>query len=273
LEAANQWECPYGVVLPRRLVYVRPLSLLQAMRTDGLFNIRRVVIPTRWNQPFSLIPFGDIHRDSPSVSTDKWKEFLVYASHKKDALFLGMGDYLDSYSGSERRKIYDPDIHESTREREEEETRGRVASLAKELGFMRGKLIGLIGGNHFPQFSDGTTGDMLLANLLETQYLGACAAIRLSFEFIRKTLTRHKRSLGLSVDIFAHHGKGGGVTATGKFNAVEKLSQICEADIFLMGDNHARGVFPLGDKLRIENSPKGLSCGLVKRLLAELAHF
>jgi hypothetical protein len=39
---------------------------------------------------------------------------------------------------------------------------------------------------------------------------------------------------------------------------VEKMTQICEADIFLQGHNHARGVLPIGDKLRLDRSHSGL---------------
>lgn len=161
-----------------------------------------------------------------------------------------MGDFLDSYSGSERRIIYDEDLHESTREREEKETMDRVKSLAAELSFMKGKCVGMLGGNHFPVFSDGTTGDQVLARLLKTEYLGVCSAVIISF-----ALGKGKHA---SIHLFAHHGKGAGVTACGKFNAVERLSTLCEADIFLMGHNHSRGAFPLGDRLRIENNQRGL---------------
>lgn len=222
------------------------------MRTDGVFSIHQVDIQTPYNRQWKLIPFGDIHRDSPGVSEDKWREFLDYAKAQENALFLGMGDYMDGYSTSERMIVYHRDLHESTRKRDEEEGRRRVLKLAKELAFMRGKCIGLLGGNHFQQYADGTTSDMLLARELGTTYLGACAAIRLRFK------PRRSRKTAV-VDVFAHHGKGGGQTAGGKMNAVEKLSNLCDADIFLMGDNHARGVLPLGNRLRLDNdSNEGL---------------
>ena len=216
------------------------------MRTNGVFTLHHFTVKN-WaaGRPLKLIPFGDVHRDSPSHSYEHWKRFLDYASQQKDAIFLGIGDYLDSYSTSERSIIYAEGIHESTRKREEDESKGRVSSLAKELEFMRGKLIGLMEGNHFVKFCDGTTGDMLLAQKLGTRHLGVCTALKVTLQ-----LTNTGRRV--SFDVFAHHGKGGGVTAGGKFNAVEKLANVCEADIFLMGDNHARGCFPLGDRLRLE---------------------
>lgn len=223
------------------------------MRTDGVFRTKKVVLknwPT--NKVLHLVPFGDVHRDSPGFSESAWrksKDRWKQLAKQGNVLFLGMGDYLDSYSTSERMVIYGGGLHESTTQNLENIARGKVSALAKELDFMRGKLIGIMGGNHYPAFPDGTTGDQLLANKLSTTYLGACCAVRLIFT---------RGTAQLSADIFAHHGKGGGTTAGGRMNAVEKLGQICTADIFLMGDNHARGCMPTGERLRMVNSNKGL---------------
>lgn len=223
------------------------------MRTDGVFKTKLVRIKWPTGKPLQLIPFGDIHHDSPSFSEEKFASFCDYARKQKDAFFLGMGDYFDGFSTSERAVIYDNRLHESSRKREEQAAKGRIGKLAKQIEFMRGRIIGLLGGNHFSCFPDGTTSDQILAGILGTTYLGSCAGIRLVF-------TRKGANDSAAVDIFAHHGKGGGTTAGGKFNSVEKLAAVCDADIYLMGDNHARGVFPLGDRLQLigANSPGGL---------------
>lgn len=237
------------------------------MRTDGVFSLRGIRVAAKPGQMIRLIPFGDVHRDSPHFAHDKWQEFLHYAKGvAHESLFLGMGDYLDSYSTSERAVMYDSKLHESTRKREEEETKSRVDSLARELAFMKGRLIGLMGGNHFPLFSNGTTGDQRLADKLDTPYLGACTAVRLTF-------ARGNKSATATVDIFAHHGKGGGITATGRMAAVEKLQTVCDADIFLMGDNHARGAVPLGDCLRICNGDNGLAIRSRQRWIGRTGSF
>jgi hypothetical protein len=217
------------------------------MRTDGIFKTKQVFFP-EWKsgKTLTLVPFGDIHRDSPGFSEDAWNKFLIRArqlARKGDVLFLGMGDYLDSYSTSERMVMYGSGLHESSTKNHAETARKKVEALAKEISFMKGRMIGFIGGNHFPILKGGISGDQHLAAMLETDYLGACAAIRITF--------RTNGTSRSSVDLFVHHGKGGGTTAGGRFNAVDKLQQICIADIFLMGDNHARGCFPAGEKLRL----------------------
>jgi len=223
------------------------------MRTDGVFKTRRVLLKGwKSGKTLNLVPFGDVHRDSPGFADEAWQKSVKRwkdLAKAGNVLFLGMGDYLDSYSTTERMVIYGGGLHESSTQDLEKLARRKVDKLAGELEFMRGKLVGLMGGNHFPVFHDGTTGDQMLANKLGTSYLGACCAIRLAFD-IHGSKT--------SVDIFAHHGKGGGVTAGGRLNAVEKLEKVCDADIFLMGDNHARGCLPTGERLRLADTPGGL---------------
>jgi len=217
------------------------------MRTDGVFKTKQVFFPEwKLGKTLTIVPFGDLHRDSHGFSEEAWSKFITRAKalvRKGDVLFLGMGDYLDSYSTSERMVMYGGGLHESSVKNHAETARKKVEALSKELAFMRGKIIGFVGGNHFPILKGGISGDQHLAAMLETDYLGACCAMRITFRIHGGTRT--------SIDIFAHHGKGGGTTAAGKFNAVEKLQQVCDADIFLMGDNHARGCFPAGEKLRL----------------------
>lgn len=224
------------------------------MRTDGIFKIKHVQLKN-WKpgKTLTLVPFGDVHVDSPGFSIDAWEKFVARAKEliaQGPTLFIGMGDYFDSYSTSERMIMTDGRLHESSRESHETEAKGRIARFAKAIEFMRGRVIGLMGGNHFFPFCDGTTSDQKLAEAMQCDYLGACCATRLTF--------KDKRGSSISCDIFAHHGKGGGMTAGGRLNAVEKLEKVCDADIFLMGDNHARGCIPTGERLRLISTSNGL---------------
>lgn len=218
------------------------------MKTSGLFTVHQVTVKTRPGQSWKLIPFGDVHRDSPNFSKTHWDEFLAYARAQPHALFLGMGDYMDVGSTSERVVIHDERLHESTRKVIADHGRGVVATLANELRFMRGRVLGLIGGNHYSEF-DNTTSDHVLADKLGTRFLGVCTFIRLTFECGTKSA---------SVDIFAHHGKGGGNLAGSTFNTVEKMQAVADADIYLMGHDHAKGAIPARPRLKLTHSHHGL---------------
>ncbi len=220
------------------------------MKTDGIFTLHHLEVNYNVGDTFTFRPFGDVHRDSPAFANDKWGEFLESSLKLKKPLFLGMGDYFDSFSTTERTILNSDKLHESTIRNLEKECDKRIDKLFQEVKFMMGKTIGLLGGNHFIQYKGGSTSDNKLSDKLETSYLGTCSAIRITF--------KGKHSNNVSVDIFAHHGRGGGQTTAGRMMSVEKMTQICEADIFLQGHNHARGVLPLGDKLRIDSNQHGL---------------
>lgn len=220
------------------------------MKTTGLFTTHRVEIEAEHNKPFTLIPFGDVHRDSDLHAHDEWKDFLSYAKSKPNALFLGMGDYTDGVSTSERIVLSDSGLHDTTRRTMEDVYKGVAKTLSNELSFMRGRIIGMLGGNHYLRFNDGDTTDHLLASSLGTKFLGVCSFIRLSLRF------KGRDGFRQSLDIFAHHGKGGGNTPGSSFNTIEQMSKTAEADIFLMGHTHGKGCIPSSPRLQLSSTGK-----------------
>jgi hypothetical protein len=216
------------------------------MKTSGLFVTHKVTLDVEANKPFHIIVFGDVHRDSDMFADAHWKQFLKYASSKKDALFLGMGDYTDGVSTSERM-ILGP-LHDTTKTTLKDVYRGVTRTLANELSFMRGRCIGLLGGNHYFDVDDGVTTDHLLAAALGTKFLGVCAFVRISLNFKGRKYTH-------PLDIFAHHGKGGGNTPGGQFNSIEKMLSSADADLYLMGHTHGKGCIPSSPRLVLKDAP------------------
>jgi hypothetical protein len=217
------------------------------MKTTGLFTTHRIEIEAEIGKPFKFIPFGDIHRDSDMHADNHWNEFLSYAKAQKNALFLGMGDYTDGVSTSERIVLNDQGLHDTTRTTLQNVYKGVTKTLVNELSFMRGRMIGMLGGNHYFQFNDGDTTDHILAAALNTKFLGVCSFIRLSIRFKGKPDKRQ------SLDIFAHHGKGGGGSVGGTFNTIEKMTTTAVADFYLMGHDHKRGCIPSTPRLQLTN--------------------
>jgi hypothetical protein len=120
---------------------------------------------------------------------------------------------------------------------------GMVEKLCKEIGFMRGRLIGMLGGNHYWKFASGITSDELMCHKLDCKYLGVSSFIRVVFDN-----DGHKN---VAVDIFAHHGKGAARLIGGSINKVETMREIAEADIYIMGRDHRKGAVPAGEKLEL----------------------
>ncbi len=211
-----------------------------------MFTTHRVEVEAKFGEPIRLIPFGDIHRDSDMHAHRAWQDFLTYAKKQKNALFLGLGDYTDGVSTSERIVLNDPGLHDTTKRTLDDVYKGVARTLGNELGFMRGRCLGLIGGNHYFAFPDGQTTDHLLAHQLGCRFLGVSSLLRVVFNF------GNKRDAYL--DIFAHHGKGGGSLPGSQFNTIEKMAQTAEADIYLMGHTHAKGCIPSSPRLRLMRS-------------------
>jgi len=217
------------------------------MKTSGKFSLHKVEINAKIGEPFKLIPFGDVHRESDMHAHDHWQDFLAYAKKQKNAVFIGMGDYSDGNSTSERIVLNGPEIHDTTRRTLDGVYKGVTKTLANELAFMRSKCIGLLGGNHFYDFGDGNTTDHLLAASLNTKYLGVCTLTRIDIKIA-----------GFSgcwtMDICAHHGKGGG---RNQFKSIEDLQRIANADIYLMGHTHGKGCVPDGVRLEFASNSRG----------------
>lgn len=218
------------------------------MKTTGLFTTHRVELEVSLNRPFKLIPFGDIHRDSDMHADSHWKDFLSYSRRQKNAVFLGMGDYTDGVSTSERIVLDSPGLHDTTKRTMDGVYKGVAATLYNELEFMKGRLIGMLGGNHYFDFGDGNTTDHVLAASLGAKFLGVCSFIRLSLRI--KERPSHKASL----DIFAHHGKGGGSLPGSTFNTIEKMLTTADADFYLMGHDHKKGCVPSSPRLKLVSS-------------------
>lgn len=218
------------------------------MKTSGLFTVHAHKINAQYGKPFRLVFFGDVHRDSPNHADGAWQDFLRYARGLKDAYFFGMGDYVDSASTSERACLSRADLHESTAGHLLDIAAAKVSLLAKELSFMRGpRLVGMLNGNHFFNFPDGTNTDQKLCGLLGCKYLGVSSFVRLSIDF---------SGAHTSLDIWAHHGSGAGRLVGGSINRVDQMREHAEADIYCMGHDHKRGVWPATPRLYLDTAKR-----------------
>ena len=149
----------------------------------------------------TIVPIGDIHFNAPMFAKDVFADWCRKYKSMKDVYFLGVGDYLETLSASERRGI-SVALHDSSREWMDEQVTQDLEKLAKALEFTRGKWLGMLTGNHSYITGDGETLTQMLARRLDAKPLGVCAAIRLN-------LFRHGSGTQTNYDIWAHHGRGG----------------------------------------------------------------
>lgn len=216
------------------------------MQTSGLFTLHKCTIPIpAVNESIRLVFFGDVHRDSPNFADSHWADFLDYGRKAKNAWYIGMGDMLDSTSTSERECLNGAHkLHETIKWDLEKLTDAKVNMLAKELDFMRGKIVGFLNGNHYFEYQSGMNSDQKLCEKLGCKYLGVSS-------FIRITFTCNGSSLPF--DVWAHHGAGGARLVGGDINRVDQMREFADADVFVQGHTHKRSCVPANPKLYLEN--------------------
>lgn len=223
------------------------------MKTDGIFTTHTVEIKfDKYNSPIDLNVFGDIHWNSEQCDRNKFKEWCKEVkSRRRKQIYLGMGDYLDSISTSERHSLTCSSLHESTNQRIEKAIQKDLDEFIKQISFMKGSIIGVIGGNHFYNFSYGMSSDQLIAKGLGCKYLGVNSIIRILFLY-NKGCGVHK------FDICAHHGLGGGRTIGASMNKLQNMANSFDVDAILMGHDHNRAIdyinrIGLNDKCKLVN--------------------
>lgn len=194
----------------------------------------------------TLVPVGCVHYGCALHAAEEFDLFCRWAAAQKDTYFIGMGDYFDQLSASERIALANPNFHESTKQTLEAGWEILVNEFVAKTRFMWGRTIGLVEGNHFANISGGFTTTEIMcqkynAHLKDTpgircQYLGASAAIHIQL--------KHGNKRRAFVNVFCHHGRGAARTTGGSINTVEQMAAIADANIYLMGHDHKKGSMP-----------------------------
>ena len=184
-----------------------------------------------WDSTLKIMPIGDLH-----IGADGFKAELlgrqIEQGLKDGCYFIGMGDTLDFVSSSNRERLINANLYDSARTVIDEAADRLVDTLAAILKPSAGRWLGMVEGNHFWTFDDGTTSDMALCRALKAPFLGTCGLIQARF--------RDERPLRRSItcDVWVHHGTGGGATPAGILNKLHRAMESFEADVYLMGHLH-----------------------------------
>ena len=179
-------------------------------------------------------------------------------------MFIGMGDFIEWFSDSERRGVESINLHQSSKKTMDDFAKDMCDQFYKQISFMKGKCIGMLEGNHFYQFQNGMTSTQYLCQKLECPYLSATAFVRISF--------KDKWNKTACVDVFAHHGKGASRLVGGSLNTVQQMAECAIADIYLMGHDHKKSI-GMSSKLTLTDGRTGLNVKEKKMLYARTGSF
>jgi hypothetical protein len=193
----------------------------------------------RFKNPKEIViaTLGDIqwNGDRDSLALEMLRDYLREAKDR-DAYYIGMGDYIDFASPSNRQRLKSASLYDNTVDAIQEKASSLTTEIAALLKQTRGRWLGVLSGHHYYEYSDGTNSDMQFCDLLDAPYGGDCMYIRLHMHLGRKTG---------SYLIWAHHGCGSRKSAAGAVQRLEDVWPNWEGDLFLMGHMTKRGGAPV----------------------------
>jgi len=187
----------------------------------------RKCIKLPW-EPIWVYPIGDVQLGQQGCDKRRLKEHIKEGLDR-GAWFLGMGDMTDVLSPGNRQSYRSSSMYETARQAMVDMAERSVEELLGLFKGTEGKWLGMLHGDHFFPFEDGTTTDTRLAQALGATYLGSCSMIGLTFAR-GKCRQRYV--------IFCHHGCGNGIMPFSPLNKLYHVMNSFEADAYFIGHQH-----------------------------------
>lgn len=203
--------------------------------------------PLTWKSGHRLrfVPLGDIHWDTEECDRPRLTRFVkwVLAQERKGdkVVIVGLGDYLDFGSPSERR-IVEGTLHETTNVKIDRVHMQDLNEFYRILQPIRHTFLGLLTGHHHYRFAtktiagkwQGQSSDLWLADHLGCTYWGNGIAF-IRFQFVHN----------LHLDVLLWHGAGGAQTPGGRVQKRIRVSEIAPgAHLVVTGHDNAKLVYP-----------------------------
>jgi hypothetical protein len=241
------------------------------------FEVHKLASRKLPRRPITVIPIGDIQYGSDECDFDRFAAHIKETSKDPDTYYIGMGDYVDLASPSNRAalksameegKLYD--TVELSLDRIAEDY---LNDVKKVLQPTIGRWLGLLEGHHYWSYSSGDTSDTRLCDYLKAPFLGSSAMVQVKFEC--SAGSGHFKDA--SFIIWAAHGRGGGKLQSAPLNFLENIVKGFDADVYLMGHMHKQsiarmqrlvGEFGVRSKLRHKDIIMACTGGYLKGYMA-----
>lgn len=186
-----------------------------------------------------IMPIGDVQFGSAECDVDRFKRHIAWAVEQKNVYFIGMGDYVDFGSPSNRRKlrsmVVEGQLYDTAANVLDEGAEAHLEQLTEILAPTKGRWLGLLEGHHLWEFQDGTTSDTRLCQSLKAPFLGTCAIVQVRF---KEQSRSHQKP---SFEIWAHHGRGSGMMQGAPLNKLEGMMKAFPTvSVFLMAHHHKK---------------------------------
>ena len=196
---------------------------------------KRVALP--WKETH-IIPIADTQVGSEGFSEGQLREDVSRAIDFGNSYFVGLGDYIDIMSPSNRMAWRSARLYDSVHTAMSNEAEDCVGKWLRIMEPTKGKWLGILEGHHWYDFEDGTTSDTRIAQALGTTFLGTCAFIRLVFKG-----TTHTSMLGCT--LWVHHGAGNGIMPYSPLTRLSNVMRQFDADIYIIGHQSKKPAVPV----------------------------
>lgn len=188
--------------------------------------------------PLVIAPLGDFQYTGKkgSLAGELLKRHLDRCL-ELGAFFVGMGDYIDAFSPSNRQRLRAAALYDTAEDVIDDKLLELTHELFSEyLKPTKGRWLGLLHGHHFGSLKTGEITDQRLCQMLDTSFLGTSAFIRFQFQI--------SSSMG-NVVLWVHHGCGGGMKAYSPLTKLENIAPYWDADVFIMGHTSKMATTPI----------------------------
>lgn len=197
-------------------------------------------------QKLVLCPIGDIHYNAPGHDRERFTDVIKWIADTakrpdRKVVVLLMGDYLDTFSSSERRGLQGGFLHDSSRLWLERKILQDMDAMVEALSPVAHLVGSVLAGNHTFRFQEmgmgalvGKTTSQVLAERLNAPFMGICGSLVL--EMHRPGSSRME-----NFKILMHHGFGNASTKQTSIGQMIKLKDRFPAmNLYVMGHNHIK---------------------------------
>ena len=198
--------------------------------------LREYIVPGPPTTPLVIAPIGDIQwlGRREDLAFDHLVEHIERGAGM-GALWLGLGDYIDFTSPSNRGIIRRSELYDNALRAIDDKAVELNSSLYEQVLYRTaGSWLGLVSGHHYHKLQDGSTTDHQLCRLLNAPFLGEdTALVRLTWR-VSSNNTEYEAH-DQHVDIWLAHGKGAGQQPASPLIVLDRVAQYADADIYIMG--------------------------------------
>jgi len=211
----------------------------------------------------TLVPIADVQVGAAGVDTEGFREHVQYALTQPNPRFIGVGDYTDPVSPSNRKLLraafVKGELYDSFEDLVREGMQNRVDEFVQLMDGTQGKVDAVLTGHHYYTYTENRGGKWVLrttdediADQLYADFFGAPdekqPSMTITYRFPSAVAGEDKPEL----KVYLRHGQGGGDSFATPLNQLEKQMRGHEADVYIIAHHHK---LVAGKAVKLEENP------------------